>query len=144
MEGELHAQDEICRTGSYWIFLHETEEVRKALGVLAPRVDADRENTQTDAGATQTDTETKTLQTEGKTFSLEDAAKLKIPPTTMGVPAERVGAQNAVGGSTSISSPRVAGSSEPSLSKFRALGAVILFLGLAGLVYFLRVIRVLN
>ena len=30
-EGELSQQDEVCRGGAYWFYLHEAEEVRAAL-----------------------------------------------------------------------------------------------------------------
>lgn len=36
--GELSLQDEICRGNHYWIYLHEDQEMKAQLGVLAPRL----------------------------------------------------------------------------------------------------------
>lgn len=36
-DGKLGPQDEVCRSGSYWIYLDERDEVRKQLGIEPPR-----------------------------------------------------------------------------------------------------------
>jgi len=38
LSGELEAQDEVCRANTYWIFLHESEELYSALSVRLPPV----------------------------------------------------------------------------------------------------------
>lgn len=35
--GTLTFQDEVCPSGGYWFFLHETEELSKQLGVTVPK-----------------------------------------------------------------------------------------------------------
>lgn len=61
-KGELDFQDEICAGGQYWIFLHETEEVRRALGVIPP---ARKKTKNPDDDDTETDTQTDTAVVEG-------------------------------------------------------------------------------
>ena len=61
-KGELDFQDEICLGGQYWIFLHETEEVRRALGVVPP---AKKKTKNADDDDTETDTQTDTALVEG-------------------------------------------------------------------------------
>jgi hypothetical protein len=36
LEGKLAGQDEVCRSNSYWIYLHESDEVLKQLNVRLP------------------------------------------------------------------------------------------------------------
>ncbi|MCM2279403.1 MAG: hypothetical protein NDJ89_15110 [Oligoflexia bacterium] len=50
-DGKLGPQDEVCRANSYWITLHERDEVRNQLGIDSPKstVADDEEITQTDA-----------------------------------------------------------------------------------------------
>ncbi len=48
MSGELGFQDEICEGNSYWIYLHEQEEVLKLLGVTPPGPDEENTETETD------------------------------------------------------------------------------------------------
>jgi len=62
VKGELDFQDEICAGGQYWIFLHETEEVRRALGVVPP---ARKKTKNPDDDDTETDTQTDTALVEG-------------------------------------------------------------------------------
>lgn len=53
--GELGLQDEVCRSNSYWIHLHEREELKEQLGVEVPR--APRKHGEE---VTETQTETQT------------------------------------------------------------------------------------
>lgn len=57
LSGELGSQDEVCESGSYWIFLHEREEVALQLGIHLPKApkNSDEETTETQ---TQTQTQT--------------------------------------------------------------------------------------
>lgn len=48
LDGKLGLQDEVCMGNSYWIYLHETEELRQQLGVVAPRIRSDDEDTETE------------------------------------------------------------------------------------------------
>lgn len=52
--GELGLQDEVCKSNSYWIFLHEREELLSQLGVEVPR-------TKRRAGEDVTETDTRTV-----------------------------------------------------------------------------------
>lgn len=63
--GALGYQDEVCGAGSYWIYLHEIEEVKRQLGITVPRqpLPGDEEE------VTETDTESVTTE-----ISLQDAA----------------------------------------------------------------------
>ncbi len=54
-DGQLELQDEVCPGGSYWFHLHETEEVRKNLGVSIPKL---RLRGRGDEEVTETETET--------------------------------------------------------------------------------------
>ena len=50
-EGQLGFQDEVCRNDSYWIYLHEADEVQKQLGLIVPRtktLEEDDEETETE------------------------------------------------------------------------------------------------
>lgn len=57
LEGRLWLQDEVCPANGYWFYLHESEEVKRQLGIQVPhrRARHGAEFTQTD---TQTVTET--------------------------------------------------------------------------------------
>ncbi len=52
--GELGLQDEVCAGGSYWIYLHEREEIKKQLGVDVPKSKGGEE--ETDEEITETET----------------------------------------------------------------------------------------
>jgi len=36
-EGQLTLQDEVCAANSYWVYVHEREEIHQLLGVAVPR-----------------------------------------------------------------------------------------------------------
>lgn len=55
--GKLDPDDELCSTGDYWFFVHESEELRARLGVEAPQPSQDRALEATQAI-------TKTMQTK--------------------------------------------------------------------------------
>lgn len=62
--GELDSQDEICRSGEYWIFMHETEEVVRVLGIVPP---AKKKQKTAEDEDTETDTQTDTVPVESGT-----------------------------------------------------------------------------
>jgi hypothetical protein len=55
-KGELQLQDEICPANGHWIFLHESEEVNRYLGIVPRPLD------QEDSTDTGTDTDTATVK----------------------------------------------------------------------------------
>jgi hypothetical protein len=54
-DGKLTHEDEVCRANHYWIFLHESDEVSRQLGIEMPRAarDSDDEDTQTETALTE-------------------------------------------------------------------------------------------
>ncbi len=56
LAGEYRLEDEICRANSYWIFLHEQEEVKAFLGVDVPRHRVKQEEETETGTSTVTDT----------------------------------------------------------------------------------------
>ena len=54
MAGELGPQDEVCEANHYWIYLHETDELVRQLGIQPPR------SLLAGDEATETQTQTKT------------------------------------------------------------------------------------
>jgi hypothetical protein len=62
-EGKLGIEDEVCPANGYWIYLYEREEVKRQLGIEAPKaplVRSDEEVTETET-ATEMPTESQEL-----------------------------------------------------------------------------------
>jgi hypothetical protein len=64
-EGKLRPQDEICQANDYWIFLHESDELIKKLGVALPAGSWKR-GSNDDITETETETETVTATPTGR------------------------------------------------------------------------------
>jgi hypothetical protein len=72
-DGQLSLQDEICPANGYWIFLHERDEVKRALAIELPRSMA--------PGGEEEITET---QTEATSPEIEPASEGSLPGTPGG------------------------------------------------------------
>jgi hypothetical protein len=69
--GHLTLHDEVCAANGYWIYLHESEEVKKLIGidVPLPRGDSNEEVTET-----QADSDDDTTDTEIRASGLQDSS----------------------------------------------------------------------
>lgn len=87
--GELDSQDEICRSGEYWIFMHETEEVVRVLGVIPP---AKKKQKTSEDEDTETDTQTDTVPVESGTPTAPVVnQQANVVPAQQGSTAEKAG-----------------------------------------------------
>lgn len=92
--GKLNPQDEICPANGYWIYLHDSKEVHRLLGVEVSKAILTEEDeiteTQTDAGEDTQDSVPKNISNKIKSESassltqMENASQKKAAPSLEG------------------------------------------------------------